>query len=54
MAKLWEGRFSKALDSAAESFNSSIDFDCRMWKEDITMRKCSWLRKSSSQKTPSP
>lgn len=36
MAKLWEGRFSKALDSAAESFNSSIDFDCRMWKEDIT------------------
>ncbi len=36
MAKLWEGRFSKALDSAAESLNSSIDFDCRMWKEDIT------------------
>ena len=36
MAKLWEGRFSKALDAAADSFNSSISFDSRMWKEDIT------------------
>ena len=36
MAKMWEGRFSKALDTQADDFNSSIHFDCRMWREDIT------------------
>lgn len=35
MAKMWEGRFSKALDSNVNDFNSSISFDCRMYKEDI-------------------
>ncbi len=36
MAKLWEGRESKALDSAADDFNSSIRIDSRMYREDIT------------------
>lgn len=35
MAKMWEGRFSKTLDSTVNDFNSSISFDCRMYKEDI-------------------
>ncbi len=36
MAKLWEGRESKAVDSAADDFNSSIRIDSRMYREDIT------------------
>ena len=36
MSKLWEGRFSKALNSYADDFNSSIHFDSRMFKQDIT------------------
>jgi len=35
MCKLWEGRFSKALDTQADDFNSSIHFDSRMFKQDI-------------------
>ena len=35
MSKLWEGRFSKALDSHADDFNSSIHFDSRMFRQDI-------------------
>ncbi len=34
--KMWDGRFSKALNSRVNDFNSSISFDCRMYKEDIT------------------
>ena len=34
--KMWDGRFSKALDSRVNDFNSSIRFDCRMYREDIT------------------
>ncbi len=34
--KMWEGRFKKALDSKVNDFNSSISFDKRMYKEDIT------------------
>ena len=33
---MWAGRFSKALDSKADDFNSSIRFDCKMYKQDIT------------------
>ena len=33
---MWEGRFKKALDSKVNDFNSSISFDRRMYKEDIT------------------
>ena len=33
--KLWSGRFSKNTDETVDDFNSSISFDCRMYKEDI-------------------
>ena len=34
--KLWGGRFTKSTDSATDHFHSSISFDQRMYKEDIT------------------
>ena len=33
--KLWGGRFTKATDKSVEEFNASIQFDCRMYAEDI-------------------
>lgn len=33
--KLWKGRFSKASTSSADEFNASIEFDQRMYREDI-------------------
>ena len=36
MAQLWQGRFSKAVDSRVNDFNSSIRFDQRMARQDIT------------------
>ena len=33
---LWQGRFSKELNSDVNDFNSSLPFDKRMYKEDIT------------------
>jgi argininosuccinate lyase len=36
MDKMWAGRFEKALDKQADDFNSSIHFDKKMYKEDIT------------------
>lgn len=36
MAKLWGGRFSKNTDPFAEGFHSSISFDSRMYRQDIT------------------
>ncbi len=35
MEKMWAGRFQKALDEKADDFNSSLHFDCRMYKQDI-------------------
>ena len=35
MGKMWEGRFSKALDQTADDFNSSISFDSKMYRQDI-------------------
>ena len=35
MEKMWAGRFAKSLDSKADDFNSSIRFDCKMYKQDI-------------------
>ncbi len=32
---MWAGRFAKALHSKADDFNSSIRFDCKMYKQDI-------------------
>ncbi len=34
--KLWTGRFSKEIDKKTNDFNSSIPFDARMYREDIT------------------
>ena len=36
MAKLWAGRTAGNTDQTADDFNSSIRFDCRMYREDIT------------------
>ena len=36
MAKMWAGRTSGKTDSLADSFNSSISFDKRLYKQDIT------------------
>ena len=36
MAKMWAGRTSGATDSIADDFNSSIRFDSRMFRQDIT------------------
>lgn len=36
MEKMWAGRFAKALDKEADDFNSSIHFDCKMYRQDIT------------------
>ncbi|BDF57802.1 argininosuccinate lyase [Christensenellaceae bacterium] len=36
MPKLWGGRFERNTDEFAEGFQSSIGFDCRMYREDIT------------------
>ena len=33
--KLWGGRFSGSVDPIMESFNASLSYDRRMWKEDI-------------------
>ncbi|MCI8913073.1 MAG: argininosuccinate lyase, partial [Lawsonibacter sp.] len=34
--KLWAGRFQKETDSLVNEINSSIDFDARLYKQDIT------------------
>ena len=55
--KMWEGRFSKALNSRVNDFNSSIRFDCRMYQEDITgsiahatmLGKCGIISEESSE-----
>ena len=36
MEKMWAGRFLKASDKLADDFNSSIHFDSRMYRQDIT------------------
>ena len=33
--KLWAGRFSEQSDKRLDDFNSSISFDCRMYRQDI-------------------
>ncbi|OON98913.1 MAG: argininosuccinate lyase [Epulopiscium sp. Nele67-Bin004] len=34
--KLWDGRFTKQTDALTDHFNSSLSFDHRLYKEDIT------------------
>ncbi|MCM1054565.1 MAG: argininosuccinate lyase [Bacteroides sp.] len=36
MAVMWAGRFSKEVDGKVNAFNSSISFDGRMYRQDIT------------------
>ena len=36
MAKMWAGRTAGALSKEADDFNSSIHFDSRMYRQDIT------------------
>ena len=36
MAKMWAGRTDGQVDKIADDFNSSIRFDCRMYRQDIT------------------
>ena len=36
MSKLWAGRTAGDTSQIADDFNSSIRFDCRMYREDIT------------------
>ena len=36
MSKLWGGRFTASTDSFTDHFHSSISFDQRMYKQDIT------------------
>src|SRR5690554_2795507 len=36
MAKLWSGRFQKDTDRLMDDFHSSISFDSRLYKYDIT------------------
>ncbi|MBW1784934.1 MAG: argininosuccinate lyase, partial [Deltaproteobacteria bacterium] len=45
--KLWGGRFQSVTDKAVDSFNASIQFDKRLWKEDIQGSKayCKMLGK---------
>ncbi len=33
--KMWAGRFKKEIDERVNSFNSSLPFDCRMYRQDI-------------------
>jgi len=33
--KMWAGRFSKDTDAAVNDYNSSLPFDCRMYRQDI-------------------
>ena len=36
MAKMWAGRTAGETDRIADDFNSSIHFDSRMYRQDIT------------------
>ena len=36
MAKMWAGRTNGEINKLADDFNSSISFDKRMYKQDIT------------------
>ncbi len=45
--KLWGGRFKKATDSVVDEFTTSIDFDKRLYREDIrgSIAHCRMLKK---------
>ena len=37
--KLWNGRFSEPTDAFVEKFTASVDFDSRMYRQDIAGSK---------------
>jgi len=55
--KMWDGRFQKESDKALDAFNSSISFDKRLYREDITgsvahakmLGKCGIISEESSR-----
>ena len=55
---MWAGRFKKEIDKRTNDFNSSISFDKRMYKQDITgsiahatmLEKCGIIAKEESDK----
>lgn len=55
--KLWGGRFQKNTDKLVDDFNSSIRFDCRLYKQDILgsiahvkmLGKCKIISEEDSQ-----
>ena len=57
MEKMWAGRFEKSLDKTADDFNSSLSFDCKMYKQDILgsiahatmLSACNVISESESQ-----
>jgi argininosuccinate lyase len=57
MAKLWGGRFAKETEAMVDEFTSSISFDQRMYKEDITgsiahaamLAKCGIIAKDEAE-----
>lgn len=44
--KMWDGRFQKETDKAANDYNTSLPFDCRMYAQDIrgSMAHCRMLK----------
>lgn len=56
--KMWAGRFKKELDSSVNDFNSSLSFDKRLYREDITgsiahavmLGKCGIISAEDSEK----
>ena len=56
--KMWAGRFTKDVDTRVNDFNSSISFDCRMYRQDITgsiahatmLGECGIIAKEESEK----
>ncbi|MEI8198501.1 MAG: argininosuccinate lyase [Eubacteriales bacterium] len=43
---MWDGRFQKETDKAANDYNTSLPFDCRMYEQDIrgSMAHCRMLK----------
>ena len=56
--KMWAGRFKKETDERVNDFNSSISFDCRMYRQDITgsiahatmLAACGIIQKQEAEK----
>ena len=47
--KLWAGRFQKETDTLVNTFNSSIDFDARLYKQVGDREDCLLQSSGNSQ-----